>query len=350
MSALDVFEGLADHMSAVSAAAVGVPDLASYDRILVAICGKDSLASLLHLLDLGVPRSKIELHHHSVDGGFDENGEPESTLMDWPCTHGYIQALGDALGLPVFFSWRSAGLEGEMLRENCGSRPIVFFDGTGRQITLDSSRSQPNTRLRFPQVSASLSVRWCSWSAKLAVFDRLLTNDRRFTGARTLVVTGERAEESPNRASYSTFEPHRVDNRQGKQPRHIDHWRPVHGWLEQQVWSIIQRYRVLAHPCYSIGPWNRASCQFCVFTRPDCWATLRLIDPLRFGRIAEYERRFGTTIHRSLTVDQLADRGTPFVADPHWVNLALSRTFTEQIIRDPWVLPAGAYGDSYGPS
>ncbi len=45
------------------------PDLASYDHVIVAFSGgKDSLACLLHLLDLGVPRERIGLWHHDVDG------------------------------------------------------------------------------------------------------------------------------------------------------------------------------------------------------------------------------------------------------------------------------------------
>lgn len=45
------------------------PTLAEYDRIAVAFSGgKDSVASVLHLLDLGINPSRIELHHHRVDG------------------------------------------------------------------------------------------------------------------------------------------------------------------------------------------------------------------------------------------------------------------------------------------
>jgi tRNA(Ile)-lysidine synthase TilS/MesJ len=59
-------------------------DLASYDVIIVAFSGgKDSAACVLHLLDLGVPKHKIELWHHLVDG------REGSTLMDWPCTEAY---------------------------------------------------------------------------------------------------------------------------------------------------------------------------------------------------------------------------------------------------------------------
>ena len=45
------------------------PDLTSYSKILCAVSGgKDGLASLLLLLEAGVPREKIEIHHHLVDG------------------------------------------------------------------------------------------------------------------------------------------------------------------------------------------------------------------------------------------------------------------------------------------
>jgi tRNA(Ile)-lysidine synthase TilS/MesJ len=45
------------------------PDLDSYDFILIMMSGgKDSLACLLNLIEAGVPLSKIEMWHHSVDG------------------------------------------------------------------------------------------------------------------------------------------------------------------------------------------------------------------------------------------------------------------------------------------
>ena len=54
------------------------PVLGDYDRILVAFSGgKDSLACLLLLLEAGVPPSRIELHHHDVDG--------DQPFIDWPC-------------------------------------------------------------------------------------------------------------------------------------------------------------------------------------------------------------------------------------------------------------------------
>lgn len=68
------------------------PDLASYDRIALAFsAGKDSLACLLHLLGRGLPASRIELHHHDVDGGGD-------LFMDWACSRACPHRPGRANG------------------------------------------------------------------------------------------------------------------------------------------------------------------------------------------------------------------------------------------------------------
>jgi tRNA(Ile)-lysidine synthase TilS/MesJ len=95
-------------------------DLTQYDRILVAFSGgKDSIASVCHLLDAGVPTERIELHHHDVDG----HAQP---FMDWPSTASYCRAVAAALRLPLYLSWRDGGFEREMLRENQPTAPIRF--------------------------------------------------------------------------------------------------------------------------------------------------------------------------------------------------------------------------------
>ena len=58
----------------------------------------------------------------------------------------------------------------------------------------------------------------------------------RFLGRRTLIVAGERAQESRARASYAVFEPDGTDTRDGtRRRRHVDHWRPVHRLDEHDV-------------------------------------------------------------------------------------------------------------------
>jgi 3'-phosphoadenosine 5'-phosphosulfate sulfotransferase (PAPS reductase)/FAD synthetase len=203
-------------------------------------------------------------------------------------------------------------------------------------------------RGRFPQVSADLSVRWCSPALKIDVLAAAIRNQRRFHDGRTLVITGERAEESPSRARYAAFEPHRTFTL----TRAVDHWRPVHGWTERQVWNVIARSGIRPHPAYVLG-WGRLSCRACIFGSADQWATLRLIFPSAFQHVADREAASGRTIHRTLTITQLADRGTPSpsaTSNPEELAQADHPEWHLPILAAPWTLPAGAFGDSVGPS
>ena len=320
-----------------------VPPLEGYEHVLVAFSGgKDSLACLLRLLDLGVPRSRIECQHHLVDG------REGSTLMDWPVTESYCAAVCQALGVPLTFSWREGGIEREACRDNTATAPVwISVDGAWQTVGGHGPRG---TRRKFPQLSADLSLRWCSASAKISCLDAYLRHDPRFLGRGTLVVTGERSEESPARAHYKAFEPHRSDTRTSRTvPRHIDTWRAVHGWREQEVWELLRRSRVCPHPCYFLG-FSRCSCRTCIFGNADQWATVRAIAPRQFEDVAALERSFGMTIHRRKNVVELADAGTPYLGDPDWEAIANSRSFDHPVFVDPWLLPRGAFGKGGGPS
>lgn len=322
------------------------PDLSSYDRIVCFFStGKDSLASVLHLLELGVPASKIELHHHNVDG----DPAQGHGLMDWPVTLAYGQAVARHLGMEFVTSWREGGFEREMNREQTRTAPVVFYRD-GERVEIGGVNGPLGTRRKFPQQSASLAVRYCSSALKIDVGASYLRNHPKFRNQRTLIVTGERAEESSSRARYAIFEQHRTDGRNGKNARHIDQWRAVHSWSEEQVWAIIARHRIQPHPAYEIS-YGRVSCQFCIFGSKHQWATNRKIAPAGFTKIATYEQAFDVTIHRKLTVTELADLGTPYAAATGiWVERAMSTTFDAPIMVENWHLPPGAFGESCGPT
>lgn len=102
------------------------PDLASYDLIIVAFSGgKDSLACLIHLIEQGVPRERIELWHHEVDG------REGSRLMDWPCTPAYCRAVAKAFGVQLYFSWREGGFRARDAPEGGAHRPRPLRDTRG---------------------------------------------------------------------------------------------------------------------------------------------------------------------------------------------------------------------------
>lgn len=322
-------------------------DLTTYDHILVMFSGgKDGLASLLWAIENGAPRDRIELWHHEIDG------REGSDLMDWPVTRPYCSALAEALDLPLYFSWKEGGFEREMLRDNASTAPNHYETPDGRRSSGGDSPKR-GTRLKFPQVSADLSVRWCSPYCKIDVAAAAINNQDRFLNRRTLVITGERAEESTARAKYKVFERHRCDTRDGtRRRRHIDHARPVHSWPEAKVWSIIERHRIAAHPAYDAG-FGRVSCMTCIFMSKDQAATILLHAPRRLERIDAYERQFGCTIHRSESILHRARNGTPYpAATPKRMARCLRDTFHEDVILPigSWTLPAGAFGESAGPT
>lgn len=319
--------------------------LEQYDIIAVSYSGgKDSLACLLHLLDLGVPREKIELHHQDIDG----HGEP---LMDWPCTPAYVRATGEALGIPVVMSWREGGFVREMLRDKSPTAP-VSYERNGSRITLPTVRATEGTRLKFPQQSADLNTRWCSAYLKIDVMARVLANAPAYQGKKILVVTGERGQESPARAKYESAEPHRTDTKR----RVVHQWRPILDWKEEQVWEIIEKHRVRPHPAYQLG-WGRTSCLACIFGDNDQWASVKSIAESRFRRIADLEQQFGITIRKGLTVEEMARKGKEFVSDkPAEIRrLAMSPdAFTKEHFFLPdgeaWKAPSGAFKRCGGPT
>lgn len=324
------------------------PELSSYDYYIVAYSGgKDSTACYLHLIDQGIPPSRIEVWHQDIDG------REGSKLMDWPCTRDYCRAFAEAFGSPIYYQWKVGGFEREMLRAGSKTAPTKFetIDGEVRQV--GGNRGKDGTRLKFPQVSGDLSVRWCSSYCKIDVAATAIRNQARFNDKRTLVLSGERGEESPNRAKYSTFEPDKADNRNGKRVvRHVDRWRPVLHWNEEEVWAIIERYRVRVHPAYYMG-WGRVSCATCIFGNANQWASIYEVNPEQVEKVSEYEDSFGVTIKRKETVVDLVVKGSPYkditaelkqaaVSDKYYLTIIMNENET-------WELPAGAFGESCGP-
>lgn len=329
-------------------------DIDSYDYIIVACSsGKDSQDCVLYVKSLGVDMRKVELWHHEVDGrpGDDQGGSTAFGMFDWPVTHAYTKAFAAALGIPVYFSWRHGGISREMFRQDALTAPVSFETPDGEIITVGGVRGNPNTRLMYPQVSANLTVRWCSSKAKIDTGDNALNNQPRFLGKRVLFITGERAEESAARSKYKTFEPHRADRRDGKKvQRHIDHWRPIHGWSEAQVWELLEREKVLVHPAYRLG-WGRLSCMSCIFGSNAQWASIKAIDPERFEWHANNEQDFGKTIHRTKSLMERVQAAKPYQdMNPLLIMQALSTTYDAPIFVENWELPVGAFGESNGPT
>ncbi|AXV67640.1 phosphohydrolase (plasmid) [Pseudoalteromonas lipolytica] len=323
------------------------PDIElNYDVAVVCMSGgKDSFAALKRLLDIGFPKSKIEMWHHLVDGN------EGSTLMDWAFIDDYCVKFSEAVGIPLYFSWLKHGFEGEMLKNDSKSHSHIIQTPEGL-IELTRNNAKTDTRLKFPQQAASLQTRWCSSALKIDVGRRGITSQDRFIGKRVLFVTGERREESGNRARYNQLEPHAGDtlrkSKSPRKPRHIDAWRPVLHYSEEQVWQSLADWRLVAPVPYRLG-WSRSSCQTCIFNGDRIWATIGQYFPEKLKAIADYERQFATAISRKgLTVSERAAIANPLIIDDQVALMQAShREYTLPIFLregEAWKLPAGAFG------
>lgn len=321
-------------------------DLLDYDRYVVSFSGgKDSTACLLYLLDNRVPKEKIELWHQEIDGR-------GPSLFDWEVTPDYCRKVGEALGIPVLFQWKEGGFTREMLRDGSLTAPIHFELPDGTTRCVGGEKGKPSTRRRFPQPSPDLRVRWCSAYLKIDVCAAALRHDPRFQDCRTLVLSGERGEESRQRAGYAVLEPDKADLRHGKNSfRLIDRFRPIRDWKEQQVWDLLEKYRIRPHPCYFMG-FGRCSCKFCVFGNQHQFASAACISRHKADRLIAFEKEFGVTMKRDTDLETLIKKGRPYEAiSPQLATLATSFEYDAPVIvpeKERWTIPAGAFTKCQG--
>jgi 3'-phosphoadenosine 5'-phosphosulfate sulfotransferase (PAPS reductase)/FAD synthetase len=113
---------------------------------------------------------------------------------------------------------------------------------------------------------------------------KVINNWDRFKKSKVCVMTGERRTESTNRAKYKE-----VDNSKNTKNKKLIQWRAIIDWNEKKVWDIIKEHKVQPHPCYELG-WNRCSCQLCIFSSDNTWASINEINPEKVKRIAEIEK------------------------------------------------------------
>lgn len=314
-----------------------------YDYVIVSFSGgKDSLACVLYALELGIPKNKIELFHQAVDGrpGVDPR------FFDWPCTESYCRDVARTLGLPIKFQWREGGFEREINKQDSPTAK-VGFELTDGSIGQAGGTGDPNTRLMFPAAVADLRTRWCSAVLKIDVATAAINNDPRFKRGKILEITGERRQESNNRARYAEVEKHKSTTLS----RRVDQWRAIIDWPEEKVWEIIQRWGIRAHPAYHLG-WGRVSCMFCIFGNPSQWRSAQAVNPTMFWRILNYERQFGRTIQQGGDIEHLASKGESYIPDdPEMIRMAMSDHLPVGYSQAgaAWTLPFGAFKRSGGP-
>lgn len=323
--------------------------LDEYDKILISYSGgKDSTALILHMLELGVGRDRIELWHQCVDGR-----PPHSRpFFDWPSTGGYVRAVAEALGIKLSWQWRAYGFYGELYRKDARSHDIYYQnEGDLLFYHLPTTRGKISTRRKFPQKSASLQRRWCSAALKIDIARRVINNRSDLQGdtekpVKILWLTGERREESPARAKYNEVENHIGSTKK----RVVHHWRAIIDWSESEVWSIIKRHGILPHPAYYLG-FPRLSCRSCIFFTKDLWATLADVSPEAIKLIRKVEEDLNFTVDNKYTIDDMVRMGSSRIDDSNreYIIKAVS-PWKESVVTDWWKLPVGAFSGNGGGS
>lgn len=347
--------------------------LEMYDLVIVLISGgKDSIACYYKLLELGVPKSKIEFWHHDVDGGH------PSRTMDWRCTANYIRSFAEAEQIPLRVSWRKNGFFGELYRIGA-SELIEWVDPETGEIyqcppskkymecqklkvaaisEMENKLAEFGYRMKFPMKSGDLSRRWCSAYLKIMVADTVLRNMNSVAANLTktrkniklLIVSGERRGESVGRSNYNEIEIHRT-NAVSKHHRTVHQWRPVIDYSERDIWEVRKRHKVNPHPCYRAG-WNRCSCAMCIFSTPRLFAGIRELYPKEYALLCQDEKVLGFTLDNHCDLETYIGSADSCVyhGDKEAIQSLLTGEFPVEsvYVNGKWKYPAGAFHGAAG--
>ncbi len=384
--------------------------LEEYDLIAILLSGgKDSIACYYKLLELGVPKEKMEFWHHDIDGGHPDR------RMDWRCTQSYVKAFSEAENIPLRLSWRVNGFFGELYRIGA-SEPVEWMEpdtGEIKQCRLSQNYlkckklkeqsademeellKQYGYRMKFPAKTGDLSRRWCSAYLKIMVADSVMSNlsslgkleeiggkrgkfpakgsahqgrwcsgnlkaavkdsvtsnlDKTKSDVKVLVVSGERRGESKGRSKYNEMEIHRT-NAEKKAHRIVHQWRPVIDYSERDVWEVLKRHNVNPHPCYRAG-WSRCSCAACIFSTPPLFAGFKDLYPEEFEQLKQDEKILGFTMDNKCDLETFISGAQSCVywGDKAAIHSLVTGEFTvdDVYVKGAWLYPAGAFHGAEG--
>jgi 3'-phosphoadenosine 5'-phosphosulfate sulfotransferase (PAPS reductase)/FAD synthetase len=278
---------LTRNVPAIDAADLVVPELNSYDVILVnSSAGKDSQAMLDYLVRLA-----------------DEQGVSREKFVVVHCDLGRVEWAG------------TKELAAEQ-SAHYGLRFEVVTRELGDLLTQVEQRHEANLAKGKSQAPwPSSTARWCTSDQKTAQVLKLIT---RLTAelshlgrqVRILNCLGIRAQESVARAKKAGFE---KDPKACNGKRDVDRWLPIFGWSEEQVWDCIHASGVRYHEAYEVGM-ERLSCCFCVLaTRKDLTIAAKH-NPELIAEYATVERRVGWKFTATLSIAELADEAAASAA------------------------------------
>ncbi len=151
----------------------------------------------------------------------------------------------------------------EELAAHLGCELVVVRRKAGGLMERWESR-WVSSRTRYEQLStvtlvpcwSTPDMRFCTSEQKTHVITAELK--RRFKGQTIVNVTGVRHEESRNRARMSIADT--------ESSGRLLNWRPIISLTSEQVFDMIDRSGLEAHPAYRIFGMGRVSCRFCIMS------------------------------------------------------------------------------------
>lgn len=286
-----------------------VPDLASYHIILInSSAGKDSLAMLIHLVELadrqGVPRSRIVVVYASLG------------VVVHPGTLELARAHAQAYGLRFEVVSRAENLMDQIRtrRRTLNAQAQVLLAeaealaAAGWHRLAKMARLDALKKWQTPAWPSS-QARYCTSDQKVAQVLKLITRlvDELVAAGvegpiRILNCLGIRAEESPDRAKKQPFGRDSASNSK----RHVDRWLPIFDWTVEDVWNTIRRSGLPYHPAYDAGL-PRLSCVFCVLAgRRELVLAARMYPDLAYEYVL-LERDVGHTFRKDVSMAEIFD-------------------------------------------
>ena len=198
----------------------------NWDKVVVSVSGGKDSSVLMAWALRHFPIEKLICVHAKID-------------IDWKETVPVTESQCEYLGLPLV-----------VVQANHADGSVKGF--LSKLVAPRKKRDGTIVENQFPD----MSCRWCTSELKVAPIDKFINT---MTG-NILVLVGERAEESTERANMETY---RVDLENSK--RKVVKYSPIHSLLETEVWEVINEMGLPVHPVYSWGV-SRASCAICIFS------------------------------------------------------------------------------------
>lgn len=207
-------------------------------RVVVSLSGgKDSVAALLVALETFSP--ELVVAHHQV------------IAEDFEATMDYCRTVCDFLDVPLFFA---QGCYYSFLCLQCGHKHLsVFLDeaychqcGSHEKRLLGEVRSI-HDYIRHRGKWMGGTVRPCTKSFKIEVWNRWAREQEAFLGPTPLLVLGERHLESKNRRDLHALR-YRDSTRRGW----VLEWRPVLSYRRIDAFRKLRAYGLEPHPCYRL--------------------------------------------------------------------------------------------------